>query len=86
MILDAIPQVGFSVGSIFNIAPRIPFLGNIIDILLAVVTGIVALAGIGQISNPAWSIILIVLGFFAGGLGGIIVILAAIIALVADFV
>lgn len=73
-------------GSIFNIAPRIPSLGNIIGVLLAVVTGIVALAGIGQISNPAWSIILIVLGFFTGSLGGIIVILAAIIALVADFV
>ena len=86
MILDAIPQVGVSVGSIFNIAPGIPSLGNIIGILLAVVTGIVALAGIGQISNPAWSIILIVLGFVTGGLGGIIVILAAIIALVADFV
>ena len=86
LILGVVLQVGVGLTGLLNFAPRIPSLGSVIGVLLALVTGVVALAGIPQVSNPAWSIILLILGFLAGGLGGIIVILGAIIALVAIFV
>jgi len=86
LILGAVLQVGVGLGGLLNLAPRLPSLGSLIGVVLALITGVVALAGIGQVSNPAWSIILLILGFLAGGLGGIIIILGAIIALVAIFV
>jgi hypothetical protein len=86
LILGVVLQVGVGLSGLLNFAPRIPSLGSLIGILLALITGVVALAGIGQISNPAWSVILLILGFLAGGLGGIIIILGAIIGLIAVFV
>lgn len=50
------------------------------------IVGVLALIGAGQVSNPAWSIILMVLGFLVGSLGGILVFIGALIALVATFV
>jgi hypothetical protein len=43
--------------------------------------------GAGRVSSPAWGIILLVLGFLLiGSLGGILVFIGALIALVATFV
>ncbi len=86
LILGAVLQVGVGLTGLLNLAPRLPALGSILGVVLALVTGVVSLAGIGQVSNPAWCIVLLILGFLAGGLGGIIIILGAIIALVAIFV
>ncbi len=69
-----------------NLSAMVPSLGSLFDLLIAIVAGILALVGIGQVSNPVWSIILIIVGYLAGGLGGILVILGGIIALVANFV
>jgi hypothetical protein len=86
LILGAVLQVGVGLSGLLDFAPRIPSLGSLVGLLLAVIVGILALAGIGQVSNPAWSIVLLILGFLAGGLGGILVMIGAIIALVAVFV
>jgi hypothetical protein len=86
LILGAVLQVGVGLSGLLDFAPRIPSLGSLVGLLLAIIVGVLALAGIGQVSNPAWSIVLLVLGFLAGGLGGILVMIGAIIALVADFV
>ncbi len=86
LILGAVLDIGVGLRGILDFAPHIPSLGSIAGVLIDLVAGAVALAGIAQVSNPVWSIILLILGFLAGGLGGIIVILGAIIALVATFV
>jgi hypothetical protein len=86
LILGAVLQVGGDFTGLLNLAPRLPSLGSLTDLLIAVVVGVLALAGIVQIRNPVWNIILLILGFIAGGLGGILVILGALIALVANFV
>jgi hypothetical protein len=82
LILGAVLQFAAGLSSLLNLAPQIPRFGSIIALLLAIVTGVVALAGIAHVSNPAWSVVLLVLGFLAWGLGGIIVIIGAIVALV----
>jgi hypothetical protein len=86
LILGAVLQVGVGLSGLLDFAPRIPSLGSLVGLLLAIIVGVLALAGIGQVSNPAWSIVLLILGFLAGGLGGILVMIGAIVALVADFV
>ena len=86
LILESIPEVGVSLRGTLNLAPQIPSLGSLVGLLLAVITGILALAGIRQVTNPAWNIVLLILGFLAWGLGGILVILGAIVAIVAFFV
>jgi len=86
LILGAVLEVGGGLRGILDFAPQIPSLGSIAGLLIDVVAGLLALAGIGQVSNPAWSIILLILGFLAGGLGGILVIVGAIVALVAIFI
>lgn len=86
LILDVLLQVGFGLSGLLDFAPRIPSLGSIVGLLIGLIAGVLGLAGIGQVSNPAWVVVILILGFLAGGLGGILLILGAIIALVAIFV
>jgi len=48
--------------------------------------GILALAGSREVANPAWSLILLILGLFVGSLGGILVFIGSLIGLVAHYV
>ena len=86
LILGAVLQVIGDFGGLFDLAPRVPSLGLLTSALVGIVVGVLALIGAGQVTNPAWSIILLVLGFLVGSLGGILVFIGALIALVATFV
>lgn len=86
LILGAILQVGVGVTGLSDFAFRIPSLGSIVGLIIAALAGILALAAIGQVSNAAWDIVVLILGFLAGGLGGILVIIGSLIALVACFI
>ena len=48
--------------------------------------GLVALYGHNRTGEVVWAVILIVLGYFAGGIGGLLVLLGSLIALVMHFV
>ena len=86
LILGAVLQVESDVRGILDLAPRVPSLGILTSALVGIIVGVLALFGAGQVSNPAWSIILMVLGFLVQSLGGILVFIGALIALVATFV
>jgi hypothetical protein len=86
LILGAALQLGVGLTGLSDFAFRIPSLGSVVGLIIAVLAGLLALAGIGQVSNAAWDIVILILGFLAGGLGGILVIIGALIALVAIFV
>ncbi|HYY90446.1 MAG TPA: hypothetical protein VE955_00495 [Candidatus Dormibacteraeota bacterium] len=86
LILSAVLDVGIGLRSLLNFAPSIPSLGSLAGVILAIVVGVVALVGMGQVSNPAWNVILLILGFLAGGLGGLLVMVGAIVGLVAFFI
>ena len=86
LILTAVPDLGIGLRGLLNFAPSIPSLGFAADLLVMIVAGVVALAGIKQVSNPAWAVVLLILGYLAWGLGGILVLVGAIVALVAFLV
>ena len=86
LILGAVLQVTGLVHDFLDLAPRVPSLDLLASALIGIVVGVLALMGAGQVSHPAWSIILLVLGYLVNGLGGILVFIGALIALVATFV
>ncbi len=53
---------------------------------LGIVVGLVALWGHRYVRELVWAVILIVLGWYAGGLGGILVLLGGLIGLLMRFV
>ena len=61
-------------------------LGGFTGIVVGVLVGILALVGSREVANPAWSLILLILGLFVGSLGGILVFIGGLIGLVAHYV
>lgn len=54
--------------------------------IFGIVVGLIALFGNTRIGEPVWAVILAVLGYFAGGLGGLLVLLGSLIALIMHYV
>ncbi len=87
LLLEAVLQLGLDLRGLLDFAPRVPSLDIFTGAIVSIVVGILALIGAGLIRNPAWSIVLLVLGFLLiGSLGGILVFIGALIALIATFV
>ena len=61
-------------------------LGSFTGIVVGILVGILALVGSREVANPAWSLILLILGLFVGSLGGIVVFIGSLIGLVAQYV
>jgi hypothetical protein len=72
----------FDVGALTDFGTNLARLGN----LTGIVVGILALVGSREVVNPAWSLILLILGLFVGSLGGILVFIGGLIGLVAHYV
>jgi hypothetical protein len=81
-ILEAI-NVG---GGIMDFATNWARVGNLTGIVVGILVGILALIGSREVANPAWSLILLILGLFVGSLGGILVFIGGLIGLVAHYV
>jgi len=86
LILGAVLEVVGGLRGLFNLTFRIPSPDFLTGLIIAIIAGVVAFVGVGQIKNPALNIILLILGYLAWGIGGIVVILGAFIALVTRFV
>ena len=54
--------------------------------IFGILVGLIALFGNTRIGQPVWAVILAVLGYFAGGLGGLLVLLGSLIALIMHYV
>ena len=54
--------------------------------IFGIAVGVIALYGNTRIREVVWAVILAVLGYFAGGLGGLLVLLGSLIALIMHFV
>jgi len=86
LILGAVLEVAGGPRGLFDLTFRIPSLDFLTGLVIAIIAGVVAFVGAGQIKNPALNIILLILGYLAWGIGGILIILGAFIALVTRFV
>ncbi len=80
-ILEAI-----NVGGPMDFGTNLARLGSLTGIVVGILVGILALVGSREVANPAWSLILLILGLFVGSLGGILVFIGGLIGLVAHYV
>jgi di/tricarboxylate transporter len=63
-----------------------PSLGGSFWGIIILLLGIVAIYGAKRASKLTWDIVLMILGVFAGGLGGIVVLVGGIVGLVSKYV
>jgi hypothetical protein len=56
------------------------------DLIISMICGVIALIGSQRIRRPAWAIVLIAVGIIAGAVGGTLVLLGGILALINDMV
>jgi hypothetical protein len=80
-ILEAI-----NVGALMDFGTNLSRLGGLTGIVVGILLGILALVGSREIANPAWSLILLILGLFVGSFGGILVFIGGLIGLIAHYV
>ncbi len=88
LILQALLSIVYSRSAI-EITPNVRFVPELTDlttIVAAVIVGVLALIATLRITSAPWSVVLVVLGLFIGGLGGTLVFIASLIALVALYV
>jgi uncharacterized protein (DUF983 family) len=72
--------------SLLDLTPNVRSLTFFTSALIGLVVGALALVGSTQVSSPVWMIILIVLGYLVGSLGGILIFIGALIGLVTALV
>jgi hypothetical protein len=76
----------FDVGALMDFGTNLARLGSLTGIVVGILVGILAIVGSREVANPAWSLILLILGLFVGSLGGILVFIGGLIGLVAHYV
>lgn len=74
------------IGSAFLIFSPVAFLSKTVYSLMEIVIGIICIIGSKAVKNITWAIILLILGFVAGGIGGTLVVLGGLIGLLAKLV
>lgn len=53
--------------------------------IIALICGVVALIGAKRLPDPAWGIVLIIIGAIAGGIGGLLALLGGVIGIAAKY-
>jgi hypothetical protein len=82
IILSLLGMVSYAVALPFQ-SPIGGFFGvGIITLIL----GIVAVIGSKRASDLLWSIVLIIVGFIGGGIGGLLVLIGGILGLISHFI
>ena len=69
-----------------RLGPNIRSLGLFTGAIIGLIIGVLALIGASRVSSPVWTIILMVLGYLVGSLGGILIFIGALIGLVTALV
>jgi hypothetical protein len=75
---------GNSLGSAFS--PAGYYLTGAMYSIVAIIIGVICVVGSKSVGTLVWAIVLLVLGIVSGGLGGVLVILGALLGLVSIFV
>jgi hypothetical protein len=89
-IIGGILMVIFSLLSLLNYAISIPFQSPIGGFfgsgIITLILGIVAVIVSKRASELIWAIVLIVVGFIGGGIGGLLVLIGGILGLLSHFI
>lgn len=92
VLVGGILMVILSLLSLIGMAIMIPFempgphLFAGFGAILGLILGIVAIVGSKRVTDLLWAIILIIVGFIGGGIGGLLVIIGGILGLIAKYV
>jgi hypothetical protein len=74
------------IGSPFLIFTPIVALGALARGIIGLLIGIICAVGARYVSHLGWAIVLIILGIIAGGIGGVLVVVGALLGLLAHFI
>ncbi len=81
IVFSLLDLLSFAVFSIFR-SPLAGFGAGIIGLIL----GVVAIIGSRRATDLLWAIVLVIVGYFGGGIGGLLVLIAGILGLIARFI
>jgi hypothetical protein len=88
-IIGGILTIVFGLASLTGFAISVPFrspVGGYFPAgIITIILGIVAMIGSKRLPDLIWAIVLLVVGFLAGGIGGILVLIGGILGLLAHF-
>jgi hypothetical protein len=89
-IIGGILMIIFSILGMLSYAISIPFQSPIGGLfgsgIITLILGIVAVIGSKRASQLLWAIILIIVGFLGGGIGGLLVLIGGILGLLSHFI
>jgi hypothetical protein len=93
VLIGGILMVILSLIDLLGMAIRIPFssplpgisLGGL-GVIVPLILGIIAIVGAKHVTDLIWAIVLIIIGFVGGGLGGLLVLIGGLLGLLARFV
>ncbi len=90
VLIGGIVLVLFSVASFFGMAIALPFHVPLVAMfgsaIIGIVLGIIAFIGSKHVQSLLWAVGLLVIGFIAGGLGGVLVLIGGLLGIVSRFV
>jgi hypothetical protein len=84
IIFGLLGLIGNSLGSAFS--PAGYYLTGAFYSIVAIIIGAICIIGSKSVGTLVWAIVLLVLGIVAGGIGGVLVILGALLGLLSIFV
>ena len=76
--------IGSSLGSAFS--PAGYYVSGAMYSIVAIVIGVICVIGSKSVGTLVWAIVLLVLGIVSGGIGGVLVILGALLGLISILV
>jgi O-antigen ligase len=76
--------IGNSLGSAFS--PAGYYISGAFYSVVAIIIGVICIIGSKSVGILVWAIVLLVLGLVSGGIGGVLVILGALLGLLSIFV
>jgi hypothetical protein len=89
-IVGGILMIIFGLLSLVGYAISIPFhnpIGGFFGSgIITIILGIVAVVGSKRVSELIWAIVLIIVGFIGGGIGGLLVLIGGILGLLSHFI
>ena len=84
IVFGLLGLIGSSFGSTFS--PAGYYLTGVMYSIVAIVIGAICVIGSKSIGILPWAIVLLVLGIVSGGIGGVLVVLGALLGLLSIFV
>ena len=90
VIIGGILMILLSLAGILSFAVPLPFgspLGGYFGVgIISLILGVVAVVLSKRVSEPIWAIVLIVVGYLGGGIGGLLVLLGGVLGLLSRYV